>query len=187
MPIQRELFERLHDEALANHKRIAEMARPLDPEQLVRRPRPGSWSVAEVLEHLCIADEVHAKPVATLIHRAHVDAGAPLREWTPTVIGKLIAGGLENPKPVGAPKVLRPGPTPRNGVVEDFLTRDRRFIQRMEEAASLDWRGLRLGPPVLPSLLQKILKINLGDVFNIAVVHVRRHMGQIERVVQATR
>jgi hypothetical protein len=182
MPIiQRELFERLHNEALANHKHIAEMARPLDPEKLVRRPSPKSWSVGEVLEHLCITDEAYAKPVATLIHRARPDAGAPLREWKPSFLGKAIAGRLENMKPMGAPRAFRISPTPRNGVVEDFLTRSRRVISRMEEAASLDWRELRMNPPVLPP----ILKLNLGDAFNINVVHVRRHMKQIERAMAA--
>jgi hypothetical protein len=56
----------------------------------------------------------------------------------------------------------------------------------MEEAASLDWRGLRIPPPVVPALLQTVLRINLGDVFTIAVVHVKRHTGQIERTIKAT-
>ena len=182
--LQRDLHQRLRAEALANHTRLAAVIRPLEPEQIVRRPAPGAWSVGEALEHLCIADELYAKPLATLIHRARVDAGAPLREWKPSFLGRMIAGTLSKPKPMKTPKAMRPGPTPRNGVVEDFLTRDRRLIQRMDEAASLDWRELRVHPPMIPV---PFVTINLGDVFNIHVVHVHRHMGQIERAIASSR
>lgn len=180
MPLlQRDLHEQLRTEALALHERMATVARGLDPEQLLRRPDPPGWSVGEVLEHLCVADELYAKPTATLIHRARPDAGAPLREWRPSLLGKLIAESLAKPRKLRAPRRLRPGPTPRNGVVEDFLSRNRRLVHRMDESASLDWRALKLYPPTIPIPLAKI---NLGDIFRIHVVHLRRHLAQVERV-----
>ncbi len=175
-PLQRDLHQQLQTEMVSLHERIATLARGLDPEQLVRRPAPGTWSVGEVLEHLCLADELYAKPVATLIHRAHIDAGAPFREWRPSLLGKLVVGRLAKPKPMKTTRAMRPGPTPRNGVVEDFLTRDLRLRHRMDDSLTLDWQDLRLYPPHMPPLL----KFNLGDVFNVHVVHVRRHLGQME-------
>jgi hypothetical protein len=177
---QHELHEALKSEALANHARVAQLARPLDPERLVRRPSPPGWSVGEVLEHLCIADELYRKALTALVATARPDAGAPAREWRPTFFGKLIAGALSRPTKIKAPGKFRPGASPRNGVVEDFLARDSRMIAMMDDAASLDWRALRLASPVLPV---PIIRLNLGDVFNIHVVHVRRHLGQMERVV----
>lgn len=181
--LQRDLLLELRTEAVSLHQRVAALVRPLDPEQLVRRPAPTGWSVGEVLEHLCVVDEKYAGPLATLIHRARPDAAAPLREWKPTFLGRMVANRLEKPKPMRAPRWFRPGHSPRNGVVEDFLTRDSRMTHRMDEAASLDWRELRMAPPVLPPLF----KFNLGDVFRINVVHVRRHFAQMERVVAGLR
>jgi hypothetical protein len=178
---QRELHDRLKSEALVNHKRVADLARSLDPERLVRRPTPPGWSVGEVLEHLCIADELYRKPLTALINRGRPDAGAPLREWTPSFFGKLIAGALERPTKMKSPGRFKPGQTPRNGVVEDFLARDTRVLTMMDDAASLDWRKLRMATPALPV---PIIWLNLGDVFRIHVVHVRRHLGQMERVVK---
>jgi hypothetical protein len=177
---QYELHQSLRSEALANHKRVAALARPLDPERLVRRPTPPGWSVGEVLEHLCVADELYRKPVTELVAAARLDAGAPAREWRPSFFGRLIAGALARPRKMKAPGRFKPGATPRNGVVEDFLARDSRLIAMMDDAASLDWRALRLSSPALPL---PIIRLNLGDVFNIHVVHVRRHLGQMERVV----
>jgi hypothetical protein len=178
---QRELHDRLKSEGLVNHKRVAELARALDPERLVRRPTPIGWSVGEVLEHLCVADEIYRKPLSALINGARPDAGAPLREWKASFFGKLIAGALERPKKMKSPGRFKPGQTPRNGVVEDFLARDTRVLTMMDDAASLDWRKLRMASPALPLPL---VWLNLGDVFRIHVVHVRRHLGQMERVVK---
>ena len=180
MPVlQRDLHQELGAEGAALQASIAGLTRRLDPEQLVRRPTPPGWSVAEVLEHLCIADEAYARPMATLIHRAHADAGAPLREWRPSFLGGLMASRLAKPAPMRAPRWFRPGATPRAAVVDDFLTRHARIVQRMNDAKSLDWRHLRMPPPSLPPLL----KLNLGDIFRIHMVHVRRHLAQLERIV----
>jgi hypothetical protein len=87
---------------------------------------------------------------------------------------------LLNPKPLKGPKVFRPGPTPRNGVVEALLGRELKFVQAMDAAASYDWRALRIGSPALPSWAPKM---NLGDGFRIHVVHVTRHSRQIARLI----
>src|SRR4051794_21352004 len=88
---QRELHERLRTEALANHQRVAALARPLDPERLVRRPVPPGWSVGEVLQHLCVSDELYRAPLLALVNGARPDAAAPAREWRPTFAGGLLA------------------------------------------------------------------------------------------------
>jgi hypothetical protein len=179
---QRELHDRLRTEALANHQRVATLARALDPERLVRRPTPPGWSVGEVLQHLCVVDELYRQPLLALVNGARPDAGAPARAWRPTLAGNLLVRGLSNPRKMKAPRRMQPGPTPRPGVVEDFLARDRRMIDLMDQAASYDWRALRMWSPAIPV---PILRFNLGDVFRIRVVHVRRHLAQMERVVQS--
>ena len=183
MPLQRDLHDQLRRDARTSHDRLASIVRPLDPERLVRRPQPGAWSVGEILEHLCVADELYEKPLTKLIRGARPDAAAPLREWKPSFLGKIIANALTSPKPSRTMRSMAPR-TPRNGVLEDFLGRDTRLMQRMDDCASLDWHALRIGSPALPPV-PWFLKLNLGDVFNIHVIHVQRHLGQIERAIGA--
>ena len=178
---QRELHQQLRAEAIATRERIAAMVRPLDPSKLQEHPEPKGWSVGQVLEHLCLADELYEAPFASLMRSSRPDAGAPTREWKPSFIGGRIASSLLNPKPLKGPKVFRPGPTPRNGVVEALLARESKFVKAMDDAASYDWRALRIGSPALPSWLPKM---NLGDGFRIHVVHLTRHSRQIERLVK---
>ncbi|HEX8849727.1 MAG TPA: DinB family protein [Gemmatimonadaceae bacterium] len=179
--LQHELHRQLHDEVVATRERIAALVRPLDPSQLVAHPEPEGWSVGQVLEHLCRADELYDEPVATLMRGARPDAGAAAREWKSSFIGGLIAESLLRPRPLKAPRVFRPGPTPRNGVAETLLGRELRFVQAMDDAAGYDWRALRLKSPALPRWAPSM---NLGDGFRIHVVHLTRHSRQIERLVK---
>ena len=177
---QRDLHQQLRAESLETRQRLAELLRPLDGASLNEHPEPKGWSVGEVLEHLCVTDELNDGRVASVMRSSRADAGAPAREWRPTFLGKMIAGMLEKPRAMKAPKVFRPGPTARNGVIEGLLGREMAFITTMDDAASLDWRAVKVGSPALPSWAPKM---NLGDVFRIHVVHVTRHAGQIERVI----
>jgi hypothetical protein len=136
--------------------------------------------VGQVLEHLCVADELAEPHVTALLGGARPDAGAPAREWRSSFLGGMIAGALLKPKPLKGPKVFRPGPTPRNGVAETLLARELNFVKVMDDAATYDWRALRMRSPALPSWAPKI---NLGDGFRIHVVHLTRHSKQIERLV----
>jgi DinB superfamily len=179
--IQRDLYEQLRKEAIASRERIATMVRPLDPAKLNEHPEPDGWSVGQVLEHLCRSDEPYAIRMAQLLSRTRPDAGAATREWKSSWIGSMIASSLINPKPIKrGPRVFRPGPTPRNGVVEAFHAGEMRFLQAMDDALQYDWRAIRIGSPALPSWAPKM---NLGDGFRIHVVHVTRHSRQIERLV----
>jgi hypothetical protein len=178
---QRELQQQLRAESIATRERIADMVRPLNAAALNEHPEPDGWSVGQVLEHLCRADELYDAPFAALMRSAPRDAGAAAREWKPSFIGRFIAESLLKPKPLKGPKVFRPGPTPRNGVVETLLARELSFVASMDAAAAYDWRALRIGSPALPSWAPKM---NLGDGFRIHVVHLTRHARQIERLVK---
>jgi hypothetical protein len=177
---QRDLHQQLRAEVIATREKIAALVRPLNPATINEHPEPEGWSVGQVLEHLCISDELAEPRVTALLRGARQDAGASAREWKPSFLGKMIAGSLLKPKPLKGPKVFRPGPTPRNGVSEALLARELNFVKVMDDAASYDWRALRLHTPALPSWVPKI---NLGDGFRIHVVHLTRHSKQIERLV----
>ncbi|HTE43862.1 MAG TPA: DinB family protein [Gemmatimonadaceae bacterium] len=176
--LQKDLYEQFHSEMRANHDRVASIARPLDPEKLVRRPAPNSWSVGEVLEHLVLMDTLFLSATEPLVRAARPDAAAPLRPFRESFLGKRIAGALVLPKALKSPKAAVPA-TPRAGVTEAFVGVDARFLTMIEAARALDWNAVRLRPPIAPWLP---IRINLGDVFHIHTVHVRRHLAQIERV-----
>jgi hypothetical protein len=178
--IQRDLHAQLRAESIELRERLAALLRPLDAAQLNEHPEPKGWSVAEVVEHLLVADERTSAPATEVMRTARADAAAPLREWKSSFLGGLIAGSLEKPRKLKAPKVFLPSPTARGGAAEALLARETQLVTTMDDAASLDWRALRVRSGALPTWAPKM---NLGDVFRIHVVHVRRHTAQVERVV----
>ena len=178
--IQRDLHAQLRTEAVALRERLAALLRPLDAAQLNEHPEPKGWSVAEVVEHLLVSDERSSAPAMKVVQTARADAGAPMREWKPSFLGGLIAGSLEKPRKLKAPRVFQPASPVRGGAVEALLTRESEFVAAIDKAASLDWRALRVRSGALPPFAPTM---NLGDAFRIHVVHVRRHTAQIERLI----
>jgi hypothetical protein len=181
--LQRDLQQALHMRSLRLSDRLAALTRPLDPEELVRRPPRGGWSVGHVLDHLCVTAELYESPIRMLLHNARPDAAAPARTWKPTMIGRFGVYMFERPTPLPTPKRMAPAASPRGGVVESFLAHQNTFERLMDDATGFDWRALRMTSPVAPLPL----KFNLGDVFFVLVVHAERHGRQIERVVATMR
>ena len=181
MPSQSESQTDLIAAYNSQHAHITSLVRPLDPEQLARRPSATAWSVAEVLEHLTLSDALALTAVDSVLRGAPFDATAADRVWRPTVIGKFITSSLSRPKPLKSPAVARPI-TVRAGGVEAFLACDLRFAELLKGSTARDWNAIRLRVPVAPWIP---LKINLGDVFAVHQVHVARHVKQIERVIAA--
>lgn len=185
--LQRDLHQTLRARALATHAHIAELTRPLDQERLFRRPPDGGWSVGEVLEHLRVSSEAYGPLLLDVLRRARPDAAAPLREWRPTFFGGFLARSLAAPRKLPAPKKIRPGPSPRGGVVEQFLAQQLGLASRLDDAAGYDWNALTLRSPLVPALVRPLATMNLGDAFSVEVVHAERHAKQMERVIAATR
>jgi hypothetical protein len=180
--IQRDLEAQIRTRELAARDLIQGLVRPLAQSELDAHPEPNGWSVAQVLEHLCLAGELSQAPAIALLRSAPKDPAAAAREWKASLIGELIASSLSKPKKLKAPKVFQPGPTPRARIVDAFLTSEKRFLRDLDDAGELDWRALRLRSAAFPAWAPKM---NLGDGFRIHSVHVDRHSHQIERLVRA--
>ncbi|MEO8621809.1 MAG: DinB family protein [bacterium] len=178
--LQRELYQKLRAESVAAHQTLVDVLRPFAPAKLHEHPEPTGWSVAQVAEHLCVSHETTAAAATSVARLARPDAGAPAREWKPSLLGNMIANSLQNPRKLKSPKVFQPGPSPRNGVIEALIGSELEFITLLDSAESLDWRALKVASPALWSWAPRM---NLGDVFKIHVVHVARHTKQIERVI----
>jgi hypothetical protein len=177
--LQRDLHQQLRTESASSRDRIAALVRPLNGAQLNEHPEPKGWSIGEVLEHLIIADELYDDSIAKLLASSRPDAGAALRDWKPSFLGKWIAESLIAPKKLKGPPAFKVRHGPRNGVVEAFLARELAFVRLMDDAVRFDWNALRLRSPALPRFAPKL---NLGDAFRVHVVHVTRHAKQVARL-----
>lgn len=154
----------------------------LSPGQREWRPPSGGWGVADVLDHLVTTDEAYATPMEALVAEGagRGRADAPRREWRGCWAGRFLVASLRKERRLPAPKKYQPAAAPRPDVVEAWLADLARIRGMIERSAGLDWRALKLRSPAMP-----LMVLNLGDCYLTAVVHSRRHFGQIDRVRQS--
>jgi len=149
-------------------------------ETLRRRPAPGAWSPAEVLEHLCRSDEGYLVPMRRLIHEARSEGrtrGLRDRRWRPTLMGRLLVWALAAKRPVTTVAALEPRDGGARGQesLHTFIELRREFDRLLEAGADLPWRRLRFTSPYAG-----FVRPNLGDAFLVLVTHAERHLDQIE-------
>lgn len=139
-------------------------------------PPDGGWSVAQVFEHLCVSNLAYLDgPLPAAVAKART-RGPATRPWKPSFFGGMLGRMLvEGGKPVPSPKTFRIGPDVRANVVDEFLASVTRLRAVMHEVDGLD---LGVG---LPSPASPLIRLNLGDVFRVLVVHSHRHLAQVER------
>ena len=164
-----------------NSTRARELVNGLSEDQLNWKPAPGSWSIAQCLEHLTAAtegfDQYFEKAIASGREKRSVDGAIPYR---PTRLGGWLIKQLvpEATRKVPAPKIFRPAESSSiKGALERFLQQQERFVKFVKDATGIDYNKTRLRSPVTP-----LMRYSLADAFVLTVVHGRRHLGQAQRV-----
>jgi hypothetical protein len=156
--------------------RARELVLGLDDATFRRVPPDGGWSIAQVFEHLCIADASYLDDcLPAAIERAKARRGGT--RWRSTWIGAWLRKTLarrDNKLP--APKPYRVGTDVRPDVVEAWLSGVRRLRELVVAADGLDL-NVKLRSPVA-----WFVRLTLGDALAIPVVHGHRHLDQVARI-----
>lgn len=152
----------------------------LSDEQL-RWSDGSGWSIAQVFEHLVLSTDAYVAKIRGKIfspHAVHVAAETEA-EWEPSLMGWMLVRRMRSPRPLPAPRIFIPGPTPREDVVNAFVQRQKTFTYLLRSSSALYWSRVRATSPV-----SAMIRMNLGDAFSVLIVHQQRHVGQMERVRQ---
>jgi hypothetical protein len=157
--------------------RVAVLVQALSDRQRRWRPPDGGWSIADVLEHLCVVHDSYAGMLRPIIDAPSAQRAEDGGQWGPTLVGGMMVKSFRSDRKLPAPKLFRPAPEPRPNVLEEFLGRERELLGQIERSRELDLRKIKLTSPVT-----RLVRINLGDALGILVEHARRHLGQMERV-----
>lgn len=150
----------------------------LGSDELARTAADGGWTIGQVFEHLIVANSLYYDAMEKALARSEA-AGSG--EWRPTFFGKLLFDSLSPraTRKLRSPRVFRPGPAPRVNVVQSFLDSQERFRALARNASGRD-----LGRTRVPSPVNRLIRVNLGDAFRIIVVHEQRHFQQIRRILE---
>ena len=162
-------------------ERAKAATRGLTQEQLNKEPEPSVWSVAQVFEHLLLAN----RPYVTLMEDI-LQTGTPKGngEISHSWLGKFIisAAGPGGNAPPPKPMIPASGPYTEK-VVKDWVDQQDKFLALIAQFKGSDVAKIRFRNPFI-----KLFKMNLADALEILAVHTERHVGQIEeRAAKARR
>jgi|SRR5215213_5015541 len=180
------LLEGWLDELRGIRRDAAALTDGLGAAQLVWRPGPGRWSVAEVVAHLNLAGRRYLDVVAHALADARARGLSDRGDWRPSLVGRVMTASLEPSARirVPAPRIFRAAAdAPPPDGARELATWKRLHLEmeeRIREAAGLDLRRARVVSPVT-----RLVRMNVGDALALLLVHERRHLGQIGRTKES--
>ena len=149
------------------------------------RADPGSWSVAECLDHLATANRVYIaamEPAAAAARRDRRLRHGPAR---PGLVGGWFVRSMEPPvnvrRKLKAPRAIRPRTAPPLGdAMTSFLASQNAVRSFLHSYADIDLHGVRFPNPFIRGL-----RFSLATGLHVIPAHERRHLWQAWRVRQA--
>ena len=158
----------------------------LTEEQGTWRAGPGSWSVAECLDHLAIANRVYLRAMRPAADRALAAGRRRRRPARPGLIGGWFVRSLEPPaKPrfkQKAPPSIRPRTSPALAdAIGQFLASQEEVRTFLRRYADIDLAGVRFPNPFIRGI-----RFSLATGLHVIPAHERRHLWQASRVREAS-
>jgi hypothetical protein len=174
----------LLDEALDAADRDARaVVDGLSEERGTWREHPGSWSVAECLDHLATANRVYIAAMRPPAERAIRDGRRRRGPAQPGLFGRWFVGTLEPPvkRKMKAPRKIRPRPSPPLAdSMAAFLASQDEVRAFLRTCADIDLNGVRFPNPFV-----RIIRFSLATGLHVIPAHDRRHLWQAWRVRRA--
>ena len=169
---------RLASELSANDETAEYLAANLTDEQLNWQPAPGSWSVGQCLEHLCLMNEVYLPAISAALKEK---PDSRVEQITPGWLGRWFIRNFAEPSPssrrVRAPSKISPPDRVDLPVLNRFLSGNKSCRQLLLQMHSKNVNSIRFWNPFIPGL-----RFTVGTGLEIIASHQRRHLLQAKRV-----
>ena len=169
-------LQALELEFIANGRAARSLIDGLNEADGVWRAEPGSWSVAQCLDHLATANRVYLESMRPAAERARQQGRHRRGPAVPGVIGGWFVRTME-PEPrhkLKAPKKIVPRPSPplRDSADQLFAAQDdvRKFLHTY---ADIDLAGVRFVNPFVA-----LIRWSLATGLHVIAAHERRHLWQ---------
>jgi hypothetical protein len=174
---------RIASELDAADARAVALVKDLTSDQLNWKPRPDAWSVGQCLEHLCLSNEVYAKPMLDSLGGR---ATGPVDEIRPGWFGRwfirrYIEPATQSTRGRAPSKVV---PVVRQidaSILRRFIASNARIRDVIAGARQHDVNRVRFRNPFVP-----LIRFTVGTGLQIVARHNHRHLLQAERVRQLT-
>jgi len=160
--------------------RAQALVRGLTPQQLIKRPHPAKWSIAECIAHLNATAAVMQSLMEKAIARGKRDKILGAAPFDIGAKGRLLVWFAEPPPKIRipAPRKIRPPARIDDPLklLPDFLKAQDEWERLMRDSEGLDQAKLKLGPLTSP------FRARLCAAIPWMMAHQRRHLLQAENV-----
>ncbi|HEX6532978.1 MAG TPA: DinB family protein [Gemmatimonadaceae bacterium] len=181
MPTELAHLERLRARLDENDAATTALTTGLTPAQLLWRPAPDRWGIADCFEHLIATGAAYLPRVSAALAAspAHATPDAE-REYRPTWFGRMfVRASAPGGRPIRTRGPFIPPPAAADAPAR-FLAQQATLRELLASAAGHDLRAIRIRSP-----LSRLLTLRLGECLELLVVHEQRHIQQAERVREA--
>jgi hypothetical protein len=145
------------------------------------RPEPNRWSIAEHVAHLGLTNRPYLDAIDEAIERARASGllgSGPFRYgW----LGNRFVRSMEPPPGFRIRTFKRLVPSLDRAAADalvGFEVAQRRLMESLERAEGVD-----LGRAKIRSPFFKLLKLSVGQAFDVILAHNRRHVWHVDRVL----
>ena len=154
-------------------------------EQGVARVKPGSWSIAECLDHLAVANRVYLNAMRGPAERARARGSRKSRPARPGLLGGWFVWSMEPPvkKWIWMPRPRKITPRvapPLADAFTVFLTAHGELRSFLKTYAGIDLARVRFANPFIPGIY-----FSLATGLHVITAHERRHLVQAWNVRRA--
>jgi uncharacterized damage-inducible protein DinB len=179
--------EELINQLQADVKQIiaaAEHLQTADPVKLNYCPEEGSWSVAQVLEHLNAYNRHYLPAIEkSMIHISKDTSAWFIPGFWGNYFTKMMMPGnvYEIKNKMKASKNFIPDKGANvEAVFKEFFQHQNRLLQLLDVARRRNLNSIRI-----PISINKLVRLRLGDMFRFLIAHEQRHMIQARNAIKA--
>lgn len=161
--------------ALATVDRLTHAARR-------RRPSPDKWCVDEILDHIAITTRSYEARMAKALEAARKKGSRHRPGLRHTLLGNFLISALKpGSKPVSSPGAFRPkeskaGESASHDALGKFKAANGLLREWLAAVATIESSRAKVSSPAFA-----LFRLNLDDVVVSLVMHVERHVQQIDR------
>jgi hypothetical protein len=148
--------------------------------QLVWRPSPKRWSVAECLNHLNVTATKYLPRIDAMIAQARAEGLTGHGRFRHPFVGNWFIRMMEPPprRRFRVPGVFAPLPDqPAASLLPEFLRLRGELLERIRESDGLDLAAVKMASPAA-----RFFTLTLGQCFGALAAHDRRHLWQARQV-----
>ena len=178
-----EQIQSLKDELNAASESARKLFSSHSSDQLIRRPKAGSWSAAECLAHLEMTADSMVASIEEATEKARRESLHSPAPYKLDFMGKLFMKILEPPARFKAPAptpFLPQTPASAQSALDGFLRSQESVIRALDAASAVSLVNAKVASPANAKI-----KYNLYSAFNILAAHVRRHLWQAANALKS--